>query len=541
LSAPAARAIQSPAAGRRRFGLAARIAALAVASVLATSIVLAWIGYREETRAATRGIDQKLGAVARTLTHLLPADMQREASSGSMTPEKYERVVRNLSRIASEAGVFYLYTCIERDGKIYIPVSSASKEELDNRDWPPAMDEYDQPPPEVQQTLKDGVSRYASYTDEFGSFRSIFVPFELDGQRVVVGVDVQLDDLHAIARANLIRFALIGLTSALVLGALAGYVGHHMTAPIATVREDVKSFADDDFSNDDASVASLIEIAGKDRTEIGQLASAFLDMRQRLIRHVENLTKVTAEKQEIVSRMETARRIQRSLLPDSVPVTAAFDIYGWSEAAEETGGDFYDWIDLPDGRIVISVADVTGHGIGPAMMAAVCRAYARATMQGEGALGPMMDKLNRLVLNDTKGEQFVTYFVSVIDPRTRKVRIISAGHGPILLYHSASGEIQETRTHGPPLGLFDDLAADPITEITLEPGDVMMVVSDGFFEWMNTHGEQFGTDRLRDSLKRNASVPAEEIVNRLRSEVQEFTVGIAQPDDMTAVIVRCVA
>jgi len=512
-----------------------------VLSVLATSLVLAWIGYREETRAAIRGIDQKLAAVGGTLKNLLPPDLQRKALRGELPPETYEQVVRDLSRIADEAGVFYLYTCIERDGKVFIPISSASKEELAKHDWPPAMDEYDQPPAEVEETLRDGAARYASYTDEFGSFRSIFVPFEQDGKRAAVGVDVQLDELHAIARRNLIRFALIGLASALVLGALAGLIGHHMTAPIATVREDVKSFADDDFSNDDKSVASLIEIAKTNRTEIGQLAAAFLDMRDRLVRHVEKLTRVTAEKQEIVSRMETARRIQRSLLPHAVPETDSLDIYGWSEAAEETGGDFYDWIDLPDGRIVVSVADVTGHGIGPAMMAAVCRAYARATLQGEGGLGPMLDKLNRLVLNDTKGEQFVTYFVSVIDPTTRSVRIISAGHGPILIYEAATGDVKETGTHGPPLGLFDDLAADPITEISLARGDVMMVVSDGFFEWMNTTGEQFGTDRLKDSLKRNASQTAEEIVTRLRAEVHQFTIGTAQPDDMTAVIVRCTA
>lgn len=520
-------------------GLAFRIATMAAGAVLVTSVLLALIGYFKETQTAMRGIDQKLRAVGNTFAALLPWEHHARAQAPGISAAENEAIVLRLTRLADDAGVFYLYTCIQRQDKIHIAMSSASKKEIAEKDLPPAMDAYDQPPPELLDSFRDGQARFASYTDEFGSFRSIFIPIDLEGVRTIIGVDMQLNDLHAIARANLLHFGVYGLVIAVAVGAMAAWVGHRIARPIAGLATDVTAFADDDFSNDQQSLAHMHMIAIKDRTEIGRLALAFIDMRERLVKHVNNLTRVTAEKQEIVSRMATARRIQRSLLPEQTPDTPGFDIYGWSEAAEETGGDFYDWIDLPDGRIVISVADVTGHGIGPAMMAAVCRAYARATMQGQGSLAPLLDKLNRLVHNDTKGEQFVTYFVSVLDPKTRKVHIMSAGHGPILLYHAQSGEVRQTDTHGPPLGVVEDLAADPTTEFTLQPGDVLMVVSDGFFEWGNADGEQFGTERLEQSLLRNSGESATEIVDRLRAEVHAFTAGTTQPDDMTAVIVKC--
>lgn len=523
----------------RRFGLALRIALLGAMSVLLASALLAFIGYIAETRTAMRGIDQKLTAVGNAFAALLPRDLEREARSGTVPPERYQAIIRQLTTWADNSGVYYLYACVEKEGKIHIAMSSASKKDYADKDLPPLMDAYDKPPTELAQSFKDGQTRFASYTDEFGSFRSIFIPTDMDGTRTIIGVDMQLDELRAIARSNLLQFTLYGLLIALAVGAAAAYVGHRTASPITRLSQDVTAFADDDFSNDQQSIASLHTIALNNRTEIGHLAMAFLDMRQRLVKYVQNLTKVTSEKQEIISRLETARRIQRSLLPESTPETTAFDIYGWSEAAEETGGDFYDWIDLPDGRIVISVADVTGHGIGPAMMAAVCRAYARATMQGEGSLAPLLDRLNRLVHSDTKGLQFVTYFVCVIDPQTRRIHIMSAGHGPILLYHAGSREIRQTDTHSPPLGVVEDLAADPTTEIVLQTGDVLMVVSDGFFEWANAEGEQFGTKRLEESLRRNYNASAQEIVDRLKEEVFAFTTGTTQPDDMTAVVVKC--
>ena len=161
-----------------------------------------------------------------------------------------------------------------------------------------------------------------------------------------------------------------------------------------------------------------------------------------------------------------------------------YDIAGWSRAADKTGGDYFDWQVLPDGRVLISLADVTGHGIGPALMAAVCRAYARATTQEED-LGRYMDRLNQLLMDDMPEGRFITFVGVLIDPESHQVQMISAGHGPLFRCVHANGELIESGADGVPLGLIPQNEYGTATKFSLDPGDSVLLITDGLFEWPN--------------------------------------------------------
>ncbi len=245
-----------------------------------------------------------------------------------------------------------------------------------------------------------------------------------------------------------------------------------------------------------------------------------------------------AEKQRIQRDLNIAREIQQGLLPKQPPDLSGFDIAGWNQSADETGGDCYDWLILPDGLLAITIGDATGHGIGPALVAAEARALLRATVMQTRDLSRIVPQVNDLLAEDLREGTFVTAFIGLLDPATGVVDYLSAGHGPLLVYGAADDSVSEVPTHGLPLGLIPGVEYDPPTRVPLNGGDMLLLFTDGFFEWSRPDGEQFGTERLSDIVRRHRHLPAAEIIRLVYAAVVEFSEGTKQSDDCTAVIVK---
>lgn len=161
-----------------------------------------------------------------------------------------------------------------------------------------------------------------------------------------------------------------------------------------------------------------------------------------------------AEMRRQVDRLEhdlaVARSIQQSLLPNTMPEIEGFEIAGWNQPADQTGGDYYDWQTLPDGKVVVALADVTGHGIGPALLAAVCRAYATANFgQGNGLLAAK-EQSNAALAPDIGEGRFVTFVAAVCAPGSPRIELLSAGHGPLFLYVLREDRFEEISAQGLP-------------------------------------------------------------------------------------------
>ncbi|HKP35470.1 MAG TPA: PP2C family protein-serine/threonine phosphatase [Pyrinomonadaceae bacterium] len=236
--------------------------------------------------------------------------------------------------------------------------------------------------------------------------------------------------------------------------------------------------------------------------------------------------------------LEIARTIQQGLLPSQTLKLDDFEIAGWNRPADQTGGDYFDWQSLPDGRVAISLADATGHGIGPALVSASCRAYSRASLLAGADKNGLLDRLNSLLGEDLSANRFVTFAVLFLDPRKSLVKVLSAGHGPMLLYRHRSNEIESLEAHGIPLGMIAGVPYSNATEVSLEPGDMMAVATDGFYEWENKDGEQFGLERLERAIRDSRDCTAGEVIERLRTSVEKFCGGTEQQDDLTAVVLK---
>ncbi|MDP6545296.1 MAG: PP2C family protein-serine/threonine phosphatase [Phycisphaerae bacterium] len=274
-----------------------------------------------------------------------------------------------------------------------------------------------------------------------------------------------------------------------------------------------------DFSDYDVNLAETL----------GAQAGVALQ-RAKLIEHY-------VAKQEMQRAMEIAREIQRALLPDGPPLITGFDVAGFSESADDTGGDTYDFLQLQDGRWLLAVADASGHGVGPALVIAQTRAMLRAiAMQGRD-VSTILATSNNLLCRDLQG-RFVTCFLSMLDPITAGMTYASAGHGPLLFYDRQADEFDELPATGLPMGVLEETDYNQVVARQFRSGDFAAITTDGFFEAENVDGEMFGMTRLRELLRDGRDLPSAEMIASLRKATEEFTRGMKQADDLTVIIIK---
>ena len=273
------------------------------------------------------------------------------------------------------------------------------------------------------------------------------------------------------------------------------------------------------------------------------LASGFIAalISKEILQHVQaalHEAEIKSQLERVTHDLEIARSIQQSLLPRIRPTIPGFEISGWNLPADATGGDYFDWKLLRDGRLVVTLADVTGHGLGPALLASVCRAYSRSGFDTHADVAHALQHINRFFGEDLPAGSFATFVAAVCSGDTGRVEMLSAGHGPLFIYSSARDVFDQFSAQAIPLGLLPELNSESPLIFNLEPGDMIVLATDGFFEWENTDGDEFGVVRLTDTIRSLRHLPPEQIIAELYSAVKTFSKGSRQIDDLTAVVIK---
>ncbi len=272
---------------------------------------------------------------------------------------------------------------------------------------------------------------------------------------------------------------------------------------------------------------------------IATAASAFVanQVRAYVLAAVREM-EIRKQRDRLKHDLEVAQRIQESLLPGSMPDFAGYQFAAVSRPADETGGDYYDWQAFSPQRAVFSLGDVTGHGIGPALVTAACRAYVRAILSKESPPAAVLRLVNTLLLADLPDGRFVTLALVDLNAETHEVRLLSAGHGPTLVVRNCDGDVRKFDSQGLPLGLYEDGMLEDAVQFSLARGDLVVLCSDGFFEPANSAGEEYGVERLADVLRSNRHESAPRLVELMENQVREFVGDMPQPDDMTALVIK---
>jgi sigma-B regulation protein RsbU (phosphoserine phosphatase) len=247
------------------------------------------------------------------------------------------------------------------------------------------------------------------------------------------------------------------------------------------------------------------------------------------------------EKKAIEGELHNAREVQRVLLPQDDPKVKGFRIHGVNVAARIISGDYYDYIELIDGKLGVVVADVSGKGVAAGLLMAMCRSLLRAVALSHESPSKVLATVNRYLFPDIREDMFISMNYGVLDPETGRMVFARAGHDPALVYRKAMGTVEVLRPRGLALGIDQGDVFERVTEdcvVEMESGDCVLFFTDGVKEAMNADDEEFGMERLADAFSASAILGAEVVVKRVQEAVEKFTGEGAQMDDVTIVAIE---
>jgi len=249
------------------------------------------------------------------------------------------------------------------------------------------------------------------------------------------------------------------------------------------------------------------------------------------------LNEIEEAERAMAKDMQQAAIIQQRLLPEKAPKVAGLDIAGRTKACRTVGGDYYDYLVFPDGRIGVLVGDVAGKGMPASLLMSSLQARVQVLFEDGDDLARKIGRLNKAVSANCPDNRFITFFMGVIDPKTGEFVYTNAGHNPPVVVR-ADGEFETlTGAGGVILGILP-MASYQEARTTLNPGDVLVLFSDGVTEAADPSDDEYGEERLGALVARMKDRPSEEIVEAIHSTVAAFTQGAPAADDITVVVAR---
>lgn len=249
------------------------------------------------------------------------------------------------------------------------------------------------------------------------------------------------------------------------------------------------------------------------------------------------LAEVELAERAFAKELEQAAEIQRRLLPAAPPRTGGLELAAHNAPCRSVGGDYYDFFPYPDGRVLMVVGDVAGKGMPAALLMSSLQARVQVLAEEARDLAALAAKLNRIIASNCPENRFISLFVCVVEPRTGELSYCNAGHNPALIVRAAGG-IERLQRGGVILGILPSAIYESSVD-RLDPGDVLVLFSDGVTEANPPDSEdEFGEDRLAESIRRRIAEPAEVIVERVLEDVAAWTAGAPPVDDLTLVVAR---
>ncbi len=321
-----------------------------------------------------------------------------------------------------------------------------------------------------------------------------------------------------------------GALFVLIGAVLAIFQGLQISKPIKMLAWKADQIARGDLE-------ARVEVTSTD--EIGLLGENFNFMADQLV----VLLHQTAEKAHLEKELEVARTIQDTLVPPNDPVDCGFfKLAGYFQPATQCGGDWWTWHPLKDGKVLIVIGDVTGHGVPSAMITATAKAacdVARTMYREDVAVTTLLEIMNDAIYQSARRKFVMTCFASIVDPRTRTITYANAGHNFPYLFRQSDqrGEFGSLMIRGNRLGDIKESKYEA-KQTELLPGDILVWYTDGIVECENETGEEFGEKRFRSAIRRAGALDAGEIRDNVISEAMSFYGQAARKDDITFVIGR---
>lgn len=289
------------------------------------------------------------------------------------------------------------------------------------------------------------------------------------------------------------------------------------------------------------SLVGVLQILNKHEgvfDEHDEFVAQALAAQAAVVLHRAKVTEQIIASERLGREISVARDVQMGTLPKDMPRIAGYEFGGVFSPTDQTGGDLYDFIPLSHDRLFMLMGDATGHGIGPALSATQVRAMLRVALRLQSSLEDAFIHINDQLCEDLPDDRFVTGFFGLLDATTHSVRFHSGGQGPIMHFQADMGEFDWHPATTFPLGYMPHTELGAPHVATLDPGDVLGLISDGIYEYENEQGVQFGRRGVMRVLDANPDAGAQQLVDLIMDAAREHGGSAPQADDITIVLAR---
>ncbi|MBR2533004.1 MAG: SpoIIE family protein phosphatase [Lachnospiraceae bacterium] len=528
--------------GKLRYSIVFRILSGIVVLLVLLSVLIGTIGYQGFTSALLDQYADGAFRTAESAAELVNADhIPRFIESGGKSSE-YQAAYFSMDRLCNSQGVTFIYV-IQPDltdyGHITFIFSTI------NHDSHYSLYDFGF----VRATTNDDYRVKYRRLYEGGSERELvirdqgyiqtdphitaMVPLKgADGRtKAILCVQRQMDVLDA-ARRLYIRNLFLSLGAVVLMTILVygAYIYRSLLFPIQTITGEAERFADESIPSGNK-LTDMI----RSRDEIGTLAGSVDRMEEQICSYMENLTRITAEKERIAAELDVARKIQAGMLPQLFPPfpdKTCIDLYATMHPAREVGGDFYDFFLVDDDHLALVIADVSGKGIPGALFMMISDILIRSEVKPGITPATALTRVNERIYKNNRAEMFVTVWLGILELSTGKLQASNAGHEyPVIKRAGGSYELFKD-VHGLVLGALDDMVYKDY-ELKLEKGDSIFVYTDGVTEATDADNRLFGTGRLLDSLNRDKDVTVKGVLDEVLAGIRDFVKNAPQFDDIT--------
>ncbi|MBM4324554.1 MAG: stage II sporulation protein E [Deltaproteobacteria bacterium] len=505
-----------------------------------------YLTYTAEKKDILEGIDASLKVAAYGVFHILPPEFHgRIEDQNSISDKEHLENVTLLTQFARETGggVKYVYSYMKFGDRIRYISGSDDPEDIQKGTYDRFFTAYNTAPDSMHRSFIDGKIRYDQYTDQYGSFRSVFIPLKTaNGKVFIVGADVTISSLEDRLNETVVSSVLFELGVFMVLFLSVYAIISRAIKPLTELTGHTQALIEQNFNWGESIRSKVISIHETKHDEVGKLAKALVQMETTLQTYIVNLKETTAAKERIESELAIARNIQMGFLPQTFPAfpnRTEFDLHAILEPAKEVGGDLYDYFLIDENRLFFLIGDVSDKGVPAALFMAVTKTlFETHALRGNASISEIMSRVNQELSRGNPWQMFVTAFAGILDLKTGEVVYSDGGHEPpILLRAGQKAEILKKKG-GPALCFFDDFPYESDT-FRLRPGDTLVLYTDGVTEAMNLEHKLFSSVRIQQALQIDVeAVPLAATIQRLFEQVKLFAGNVTQSDDIAILAIR---
>ena len=540
--------------------MSVKLNALILVIILALSVVLIIIAYDVNSRQVDTYYKQMTASNARTVASFLDGDwidrfvdtiysgeyQQLRAKAIEAKDEEMIRqyLIRNgwyegfeivrdmLRQYRDKLGVAYVYT-VTLEGEDGFTIIDPDEDLFYIGTLIPVPPEF--PDLKRGQAIEPTVS-----VTEYGWLCSAYdiIHTSDGGYAALVGVDIDMSEVMAERKAFLTRM-IISSGGLLLVSIIASFLMMHkvVVEPLKMLSDATSGFTEHDHGFKKEDIISL-PITSND--EIGDLYQVIRTMQGKIVEYLDNLTRVTAEKERISAELSIATQIQADMLPRIFPPFPSrhdFDIYATMTPAKEVGGDFYDFFLIDDDHLGLVMADVSGKGVPAALFMVIAKTLIKNRAMMGGGPAEVLRYVNEQLCEGNEAELFVTVWFAIVELSTGRGLAANAGHEhPAIRHKDGQYELVIYR-HSPAVATMEGLRFREHS-FELKPGDSLFVYTDGVTEATNTADELFGTDRMLEALNRNPDALPPELLPQIKAEIDSFVGEAPQFDDITMMCIQ---